>query len=84
MQKRWFKNLKKESDQAVVKTQIKSSRPVLDRLANLLKEDLEKSMRDMSSRNNFESPAWDNKMAHYLGEQTALRSILKLIDIEEK
>jgi hypothetical protein len=83
MQTRWLKNLK-ESDKAPVKQQVKNAKPVLDRLAKLLEDDLEKSMRDMSSRNNFESPAWDNRMAHYLGEQTALRSILKLIDIEEK
>lgn len=83
MQTQWFKSLK-ESDKASVKQQIKNAKPVLDRLAKLLEEDLEKSMKDMSSRSNFGSPAWDNKMAHYLGEQTALRSILKLIDIEEK
>jgi hypothetical protein len=83
MKLRWFKNLK-ESDKAVVKTQIKSSKPVLDRLAYLLQEDLEDSLRYMASRNNFDDPSWDNRMAHYLGEQSALRSILKLIDIEEK
>lgn len=83
MQTRWFKNLK-ESDKAPVKQQVKNAKPVLDRLAILLEEDLEFSQRMMASRNNFESPAWDNKMAHYLGEQTALRSILKLISIEEK
>lgn len=83
MQTRWLKYAK-ESDKASVKQQVKNAKPVLDRLAKLLNEELEKSMKDMSSRNNFESPAWDSKMAHYLGEQTALRSILKLIDIEEK
>jgi hypothetical protein len=83
MQLRWFKNLK-ESDKASVKQQVKNAKPVLDRLAKLLQDDLEDSLKYMASRNNFDNPAWDNKMAHYLGEQTALRSILKLIDIEEK
>lgn len=83
MQTRWMKNTK-ESDKAAVKQQVKNAKPVLDRLANLLTEDLEKSMREMSSRSNFDSPSWDSKMAHYLGEQTALRSIIKFIDIEEK
>jgi hypothetical protein len=49
MKLRWFKNLK-ESDKAVVKTQIKSSKPVLDRLAYLLQEDLEDSLRYMAWR----------------------------------
>ena len=83
MQTQWFKSLK-ESDKASVKQQVKNAKPVLDRLAKLLQEDLEFSIKQMSSRNNFDSPSWDSKMAHYLGEQTALRSILKLIDIEEK
>jgi len=67
-----------------VKQQIKNAKLVLDRLADLIQEDLDASVREMASRKHFDSNSWEDKMAHYLGEQTALRSIKSLIDIEEK
>jgi|14BtaG_2_1085337.scaffolds.fasta_scaffold01281_7 predicted RNA binding protein with dsRBD fold (UPF0201 family) len=83
MKTRWFKD-HKESEKAAVKQQVKNAKLVLDRLTELLQEDLEKSVKDMTSRKHFESSSWEDKIAHYLGEQTALRSIISLIDIEEK
>lgn len=83
MKSRWLKDYK-ESEKAAVKQQIKNAKLVLDRLADLIQEDLDASVRDMSSRKHFDSNSWEDKMAHYLGEQTALRSIKSLIDLEEK
>tara|TARA_E500000318_G_C3426643_1_gene159469 strand:- start:291 stop:542 length:252 start_codon:yes stop_codon:yes gene_type:complete len=83
MKSRWLKDYK-ESEKAAVKQQIKNAKLVLDRLADLIQEDLDASVREMASRKHFDSNSWEDKMAHYLGEQTALRSIKSLIDIEEK
>lgn len=83
MKSRWLKTCT-ESEKAAVKKQIKQATPVLDRLAVLLTKDLDSSLRSMASRENFNSPAWEDKIAHYLGEQTALRSIIELINLEEK
>ena len=83
MKTRWLKDYK-ESEKAAVKQQVKNAKLVLDRLTELLQEDLDTSVKEMSSRKHVDSNSWEDKMAHYLGEQTALRSIMSLIDIEEK
>lgn len=83
MNTRWLKAYK-ESERAAAKQQIKNAKLVLEQLAVLVQEDLDQSIKEMSSRKHFESFSWEDKMAHYLGEQTALRSIISLIDIEEK
>jgi hypothetical protein len=83
MNTRWLKAYK-ESERAAVKQQVKNAKLVLEQLAVLVQEDLDQSIKEMSSRKHFESNSWEDKMAHYLGEQTALRSIISLIDIEEK
>jgi len=79
----WIKPYK-ESERAAVKQQVKNAKLGLEQLAVLVQEDLDQSIKEMSSRKHFESNSWEDKMAHYLGEQTALRSIISLIDIEEK
>ena len=83
MNTRWLKAYK-ESERAAVKQQVKNAKLVLEQLAVLVQEDSDQSIKEMSSRKHFESNSWEDKMAHYLGEQTALRSIISLIDIEEK
>lgn len=84
MKSQWLKNCTSEHDKNGTRQQIKAAAPVLELLTELLHDRLAASIKDMASRRNFESPAWDSKMAHYLGEQEALRSVITLLDIEDK
>ena len=82
MKSRWLSKVAAK-DKPAVKADILEARAVLKRLAILVQEDLEHSVKAMSSRDQFENPAWASKMAHYLGEQTAYRKMLELIKIED-
>ena len=83
MKLRWLNKIKKEDEKELVKRQIKEAKPVLDRLAVIIQEDLDRSIGEMSQRKHFQS-SWEYKMSHYLGEQAALRSILEYLKIEDK
>ena len=54
MKTRWLKDYK-ESEKAAVKQQVKNAKLVLDRLTELLQEDLDTSVKEMSSRKHFDS-----------------------------
>lgn len=82
MNSKWLKGSTK-SEKDAVRQQIKSAKPVLDRLAVILTEQLESSLKALSG-SDLDSPNWGNHTAHQLGGQQAIRDILKLIDIEDK
>lgn len=73
-----------EEDKKEMKRMLYDAHPALVRLSELLNEDLEKSVTDMSKQDNYTMPAWSAYQADKLGEQRAIRKILGMIDIEDK
>lgn len=76
---KWFKGLD-EQQKKEMKVQILESRLVLDRLAKLLREELEESVTDMAKKEHFYMPSWSEYQASRLGEQRALRKAIELIE----
>ena len=71
----------KEADD--LKRALAGSTEALDRLSEILQELLDDSITQMANRQNYDSPAFSEKMADRLGEQRALRRVLDLINFED-
>lgn len=81
MQLRWFKGIP-EKDKGVMKARIMESYDVLSQMRVLLEDDLAKSYSSMDT--DYGKPAWSQYQASKLGEQTYIRRMLELINIEDK
>lgn len=83
MQLRWYKNVKPQ-DKDAVRRQILSASEVLQRLSNILQDDLNASIKQMAALENYDCPKWEYKMADALAHQRTLRQMLDLLKLEEK
>lgn len=80
---RWTKHLPKEKHDEFRKT-ILAYRVVLERLKELLEEDLAASKRIQNSRESYKNPSWPMFQADCIGEQRALEKVIKLITLNEE
>lgn len=83
MNNRWFKGMS-EDDKKEFKADLYAAYTVLNRLAEILEDDLDKSHEEATKKDNYFMPAWGEYQADKLGEQRCIRKILNLIDIEDK
>ena len=85
MKTSWFKNCKSEEDKKKLRAQLVEAEIVLYRLAEILQQDLDESIRGMSNRDNVRNASnLEDLTAHYLGEQNTLRKVITLLDIKGK
>lgn len=76
----WTRHLKDDDEIAAFSKQIRNSVNVLDRLTEIIKEDLEQLETIENGLKNYDSPNWDNKQAHINGSRSYARKLLKLLD----
>lgn len=74
----WYRGLNDEQSKEL-KQQIKESRLVLERLAELLQNKLDDNVKAARKNVSFEKPAWSEYQAYQLGAQEQLDNIIKLI-----
>ncbi len=80
---RWFKHLSKVEHEDFKKT-IFAHRIVLERLKDLLEEDLAASIKVQENKINYKESSWPMFQADCIGEQRTLKKLINLITIEEK
>ena len=80
---RWTKHLPKDEHEDFRKT-IRAHRVVLDRLKELLEEDLEACKKSQSSKIHYRDACWPMFQADHIGEQRALEKVIKLITLDEE
>lgn len=78
MDLKWFAGLS-DQERKELKQQLIESRNVLERLDKILNKALKDSVEEMSKKDKFFMPAWSEYTAHALGEQEALRTVIKLL-----
>lgn len=66
----------------VSKEEVLAAREVLKAVKTILEEDLQTSLKTMAKADNYELPAWSEKLADQLGYQRALREVVELISIK--
>jgi len=80
----WTKHLKTEEEKDRFAKGLMASKHVLDRLQELL--DQEKAALESAeiSPKMYDSPNWDYKQAHTNGFKSALRTVSKIINLDQK
>lgn len=80
----WTKHIKDEAQKEQFKNTILGSKPVLNRLHELLKE-IEDD-QDSIERNPkmYDSPNWDYRQAHLNGYKQALSTIKRIITLDQE
>lgn len=66
---------KKEIKEAFI-----ASHTIRERLRQVVQEELDELIKEMARTQNFEKPAWAEYQAYHLGEQEALRKMIKLLE----
>lgn len=79
----WTKHLRGK-DKEDFELILSNSTTVLNRLRDILMEEIEELDRSESSIEDFESPAWTHKQAYRNGDRARLRKVLDLITIKRK
>lgn len=80
----WTHNLSKpEEKERFIKT-IQSSRPVLERLIEVIEEKENSVAREEMDKNSFAQPNWDYRQAYNVGYRAALNRVKSLIDLDHQ
>lgn len=79
----WTKHLKTDEDKQRFKNTVLSSKEVLRRLQELLTEVEEDLNRTELNTDIYDSPNWDYRQADMNGFRRCLKTIRKIINIEE-
>lgn len=77
----WIKNLKTEAQRAEFYKQFRNSADVLERLKELIKEDMQTWE---VSEVNYDNPNWAYRQSHINGQRSYANRILKLINLDQK
>lgn len=75
---RWWKG----GDEAVMKEQLLLSKPVLDRLIEMLEENIQTELGSITSEQSFEYNSYDSRVAFKLGEIRATKKLINLLKVE--
>lgn len=80
----WTKHLKDEEEKKRFENEIQGSRRVLDRLWLLLDEEEHTLDRSELDIKNFDQPNWEYKQAYKNGYRASIRTLKKLIDLDQQ
>lgn len=81
---RWTKHLKAKADKEEFRKEVIASRHVLKVLKSLLEEDLRASQTSQESEEGYALPSWPYKQADAIGEQRAIKKVIKMITLEDR
>jgi hypothetical protein len=80
----WTKHLSNEEDKNTFINQIKGSRPVLERLRDLVEEQIVDTDRSELSEKQFENPNWPYFQAYKNGFRSAMSILHRLVDLDNQ
>jgi len=80
----WTKHLKDPQEIAKFERQLENAYSVLERQTEILKESLDQLENVETNLSEYDSPSWSYKQAHRNGQRSALKNILRLINLDNK
>lgn len=80
----WTKNLDTQEDKDRFESTVKSAKPVLKRLTELLVEEEEAIDRSEINPDVYEAASWASKQAHKNGQRAMIRKIKNLISLDQQ
>ena len=84
MNTKWTSHLKTKQEKDKFKAYLFSCNDGFYRLSELLSEELESTVKEMSMEDNYDSPAWAEQQADRLGKIRTLRKVIDLINLKDK
>ena len=75
----WTSHLETDEEKEDFKRMVRSAKPVLDRLAHIIQNDLEALCSREESEEDFKSPAWAERQAYRNGYRARSRADLSLL-----
>jgi hypothetical protein len=84
MNTKWLSNLKTKQEKDKFKQYLLSCDDAFIRLSEILKEDLEQTVKEMSVEDGYDSPAWAERQADRLGKIRTLRKVIELVHLKGK
>lgn len=81
---KWTQHLDDQEQKERFKNEVLGSRKVLQRLADILKEDMQSLESKEISVKAFEDPNWAYRQAYYNGGKATYAALLKLIDLDKQ
>ena len=81
---KWIKKAKTQQERKEVMLKITSAIPALEILADIIKDEIENKRKKTVSKDRYQEPSWECYQADSIGEERALRSILKLLSIKHE
>lgn len=80
----WTKHLRDDKERKDFITVLENSSLVLNRLKDILMEEIEVLDRQEGTIDDFKDPAWTHKQAFRNGDRARLRKLLDLITIKKR
>ncbi len=80
----WTKHLKTEEEQKKFEASLRSSRFVLERLEEILRERLDNVEATELKIDEYDNASWSSKQAHRNGQRSELKQVLRLIHLDSR
>ena len=80
----WTKHLSSAEEKEKFEKGLRSSRWIIDRLSDMLKQIEENVVNTETSLRTYETPNWDYRQADTNGYRRCLNTIQKLLDLDQK
>lgn len=80
----WTQGAKSLEEKENIKKEIYGAQPVLDRLGIMIQKELDALEVAEISPKFYETPNWDYKQAHTNGFKSAIRMVLKIINLDDQ
>lgn len=84
MYTKWTTHCKNEHEKATFEADLRRARSVLDRLKDILEQELEVAEKQEIGIEGFSSPSWPYLQAYILGCKANAKDLIKLIDLDKQ
>lgn len=81
---KWTKHLQNEAERLQFEKTVRASRTALDRLAQLLIEEVEALNNQEANISDYDSAAWSHKQAHRNGQRAFAKTVLDLLTFSKE
>ena len=81
---KWIKHCKTQEERKIVLAKVQAARPAFELLQKMIKEEIASKRKNTNKKDRYESPSWAFYQADSMGEERALNSLLKLINIKNE
>lgn len=72
-----------EADKEMIEKAYVFSKPLMERIVEILTKDLEKSIKEGDDFSKFLTPNWELSQAYLSGQREAIRAIINLLKIKQ-